>query len=75
MPGITHRDRKHNTWIRQQTRVTDIMITIKESKRQWAGHVARLQDNRCMDHQSNGLFTPRRDRPKTTRETKSEMER
>ena len=46
MLGITLRDRKHNAWIRQQTGVTDIIDTIKSSKHQWAGHVARLQDNR-----------------------------
>ena len=37
MPGITLRDRKHNTWIRQQTGVIDVIDTINMSKRQWAG--------------------------------------
>ena len=73
MLGVTLRDRKHNTWIRQQTGVTDITDTIKKSKHQLARHVARLQDNRWWAiMQSNGLVTPRMD--KTTRETKSEME-
>ncbi len=46
MLGITLRDQRHNTWIRQQTGVTDINDHIKMSKHRWAGHVARLQDNR-----------------------------
>ena len=46
MLGITLRDQRHNTWIRQQTGVTDIIDHIRQSKHRWAGHVARLQDNR-----------------------------
>ena len=43
---ITLCDRKHNTWIRQPTGVTNITDAINKSERQWAGHVARLRDNR-----------------------------
>ena len=46
MLGITLRDQRHNTWIRQQTGVTDIIDHIRQLKHRWAGHVARLQDNR-----------------------------
>ena len=46
MLGITLRDQRHNTWIRQQTGVTDITDHIRQPKHRWAGHVARLQDNR-----------------------------
>ena len=46
MLGITLKDKKRNTWIRQQTGVTDIVTTIRSSKHRWAGHVARFQDNR-----------------------------
>ena len=38
-------DHKTNTWIRQQT-IEDIRYEIKESKHRWAGHVARMSDNR-----------------------------
>ena len=69
---ITLRDRKHNTWIRQQTGETDITDNINKLKHRWKGHVARLQDNRLTNH-SNGLVTPRMN--ETKRETKSEMER
>ena len=46
MLGITLKDKKRNTWIRQQTGVTDIITTFRSSKHRWAGHVARFQDNR-----------------------------
>ena len=46
MLGITLRDQRHNTWIWQQTGVTDIIDRIRQSKHRWVGHVARLQDNR-----------------------------
>ncbi|KAI8494201.1 hypothetical protein Bbelb_279610 [Branchiostoma belcheri] len=46
MLGITLRDRKRNSWIRLQTGVTDIITAVNTAKHRWAGHVARLQDNR-----------------------------
>ena len=46
MLGITRRDRKRNEWIRSQTGVQDIILKVKRHKWQWAGHIARLQDER-----------------------------
>ena len=46
MMGISLRDRKRSTWIREQTKVEDILKCIKKKKWQWAGHVSRRQDNR-----------------------------
>ena len=46
MLGITRRDHRTNEWVRQQTGVQDIIVRIKQLKWQWAGHVARLNDNR-----------------------------
>jgi len=46
MVGVTRRDRKTNGWLRQQTGVQDITMKIKQLKWQWAGHVARMTDNR-----------------------------
>ena len=46
MLGITIADRKTNNWIRQQTKVRDITAEIKKKKWTWAGHVARMKDNR-----------------------------
>ena len=68
MLGITLRDQRHNTWIRQQTGVTDITDHIRQSKHRWAGHVARLQDNRWTIRATS--WVPRRwlrprGRPKT----------
>ena len=46
MLGITLRDQKRSNWIRQQTGVADIIEHICKTKHRWAGHVARLTDNR-----------------------------
>ncbi|CAH3172150.1 unnamed protein product [Porites lobata] len=39
------RDQKQNTWICQETGVSDIINTIREAKRRCAGHIAWLFDN------------------------------
>ena len=44
MLGIILRDRKRNTWIRQET--GDIINAIRKVKHRWAGHIAWLSDNR-----------------------------
>ena len=46
MPSITLRDRKRKTWTRQETSVSDTTNTIRKAKHRWAGHIARLFDNR-----------------------------
>ena len=46
MLGITMRDRKTNEWIREKTKVQDILKTIKLGKLTWAGYVARRTDRR-----------------------------
>ncbi len=46
MLGITWRDKKRASWIREQTKVEDILMTIKNKKWTWAGHVMRTCDNR-----------------------------
>ncbi len=46
MLGITWRDRKRAPWIREQTKVEDILMTIKIKKWIWAGHVMQRRDNR-----------------------------
>ena len=46
MLHISLRDKVKCTTIRQLTGVADILITIKQSKWRWAGHVARRNDNR-----------------------------
>ena len=46
MLGITRRDKKRITWIRNQTKVFDIIERIKQLKWKWAGHIARREDNR-----------------------------
>ena len=46
MLGITLRDKKRASWIREQTKVEDILSTVKRRKWTWAGHVMRRTDNR-----------------------------
>ena len=46
MMKLTLRDKKRASWIRQNTKVDDIIEVIKKQKWRWAGHVARMQDNR-----------------------------
>ena len=42
--GITWRDRKRTSWIRGQTKVDDILTTIKRKKWTWVAHVIRQTD-------------------------------
>ena len=46
MLGITWRDHKTAEWIREKTKVRDILETISKAKWKWAGHVLRRNDNR-----------------------------
>ncbi len=46
MLHITWRDKKRALWIREQTKFEDILMTIKNKKWIWAGHVMRRSDNR-----------------------------
>ena len=59
------RDHKCNTWIRHQTGVND---TIKKGIHGWAGHVARLNDNRWTKRVTEWTpreWTRRQGRPQT----------
>ena len=60
MLGIILRDRKRNTWIRQETGVSDIINATRNAKHRWAGHTARLTWN-PLDHQSNRVEPKRLD--------------
>ena len=57
MLGITWRDRKTAEWVRQKTKVKDILETIRKLKWNWAGHVARMTDNRWTSRTT--FWTPR----------------
>ncbi len=46
MLGITWRDRKRASWIREQTKVEDILMTITNKEWTWTGHIMRRRDNR-----------------------------
>ena len=46
MFNVKLEDRIRNTVIRQRTRVTDIVQYVTNTKWKWAGHIARMKDNR-----------------------------
>ena len=46
MLNITWRDHKTAEWIREQTKLRDILETISKTKLTWAGHLTRRTDNR-----------------------------
>ena len=45
MLNITYRDRKTNIWVREKTKVTDVIEQVRRRKWTWAGHVSRIRDN------------------------------
>ncbi len=45
MLSITLRDRKRASWIKEQMKVEDILVTIKNKKWTWAGHIMRKRHN------------------------------
>ena len=76
MLGISLRDKKRASWIRENPKVKDILVVIKDQKWRWAGHVARREDTRW----SKGLtdWTPRegkRDRRRPDRRWRDEIEK
>nr|XP_027238077.1 uncharacterized protein LOC113829174 [Penaeus vannamei] len=46
MIEVSLRDKKRCIWIRDQTKIKDIIELIKEQKRRWAGHLSRREDDR-----------------------------
>ena len=55
MLRITKKDRMRNTEIRARTKISDIIIRVKKLKWNWAGHIARRQDNRWTKGFSIGI--------------------
>ena len=68
MLKVTLRDRIDNRALRKMSGVKDIVEMIRESKFRWAGHVARLEDNRwtsqIVDWYPRGCKRPRGRPPK-----------
>ena len=53
MLNITYKDRKTNIWVRERTKVLDIINTVRKMKWSWAGHVNRLKDDRWTSRVTN----------------------
>ena len=46
MLAITMRDSHSSTWMKAKTGVKDKVQVVKKQKWRWAGHIARMKDNR-----------------------------
>ena len=44
--NITYKDRRTNIWVRERTKLRDIIYTVRKMKWSWAGHINRLKDDR-----------------------------
>ena len=66
MLNVKLKDRIRNNIIRQRTRVTDIVQYVTNAKWKWAGHIARMKDNR---------WTIRSTEWQISRKTKTSLER
>ena len=69
----TYKDRKTNIWVREMTKVIDIISNVSQMKWSWAGHINHLKDDRSMDLACHHLETIWQE--KTTRETCQAVER
>ena len=49
MRNVKLKDSIRNTIITQRTRVTDIVQYVTNTKWKWAGHIARMKDNRQLE--------------------------
>ena len=45
MLNIKYRDRKTNIWVREKTKVTDVIEQVRRQNWTWAGHVSRIRYN------------------------------
>ena len=45
MLNITYKDRMTNIWVRERTKLIDIMYTVRKMKWPWAGHINHLKDD------------------------------
>ena len=70
MLNITYKDRKTNFWVRERTKVIDIINTVRTMKWSWAGHINRLKDDRWTSR-----VTTWRQQENTSRETSQAVER
>ena len=67
MLNITYKDRRTNIWVRERTKLIDIIYTVRKMKWSWAGHINRLKDDRWTSRVTT--WRPYDNLEKTTRET------
>ena len=61
MLNITYKDRKTNIWVRERTKVIDIINTVRKMKWSWAGHINLLKDDRWTSRVSTWRPVTRKD--------------
>ena len=61
MLNITYKDRRTNIWVRERTKLIDIIYTVRKMKWSWAGHINRLKDNRWTSRVTIGDHMARKD--------------
>ena len=72
MLNITYKDRRTNIWVRERTKLIDIIYNVRKMKWSWAGHINRLKDDRWTSRVTT--WRPY-DKKKTSRETSQAVER
>ena len=73
MLNITYKDRRTNIWVRERTKLIDIIYTVGKMKWSWAGHINRLKDDRWTSRVTMHLETIWQEN--TTMETSQAVER
>ena len=61
MLGITLPDRKRNTWICQETGVSNIIKAARKAKHRWAGQIARLSEQQIKKKDGETISPDRSD--------------
>ncbi len=52
MLNITYKDRRTNIWVRERTKLIDIIYTVRKMKWSWAGHInaSKMTDDLACHH-------------------------
>ena len=75
MLNIIYQDRKTNIWVREKTKVTDVIEQVRGRKWTWAGHVSRTRDNRWTSRITTWkLYEGKRSRGRPARRWKDELD-
>ena len=75
MLNITYRYRKTNIWVREKTKVTDVIDQVRRRKWTWTGHFSRIRDNGWTQHITTGKpYERKRPRGRPARRWRDELD-